>query len=156
MATYVPTYRPQVREAHWAKIAPFLPEPKASPKGGPKPIANRHCFEGIVWVLQSGARWKDLPKGYPSPSTCWRRLEQWMDDDVWLKAWRAFLGELDEQGRLAWEEVFADGTFVPAKKGALRSGPPNAARVQSFWWWQAARVFLSEFNWPRRPRTKRR
>ena len=27
---------------------------------------------------------------------------------------------LDAQGRLDWEEVFADRTFSPAKKGALR------------------------------------
>lgn len=31
-------------------------------------------------------------------------------------AWRA-LGELDQRGRLVWEECFADATFIPAKKG---------------------------------------
>ena len=65
-------------------------------------------------------------------------------------------GELDEQGQLDWHEVFADGTFSSAKKGAPASERPNAERVRSGWWWEAAKVFLWEFNLPRRPRTRRR
>ena len=70
--------------------------------GGPKPIPNRPVFEGILWVLRSGARWKDLPEQYPSPSTCWRRLRAWEADGIWLKAWRALLRQLDAQGQLDW------------------------------------------------------
>ena len=50
--------------------------------------------------------------------------------DVWLEAWRALLGTLDQRGLLRWEETFLDGSFAPAKKGALRSGNPNAARAR--------------------------
>ena len=141
----------ELTDVQWEKIAPLLPEPQPSPNGGPTPVPNRPCFEGILWVLRSGARWKDLPKGqYPSSSTCWRRLRDWEEQGIWLKAWRAFLGELDEQGQLDWEETFADGTFSPAKKGARASARPNAERVRSLWWWQTARVCLSESNLPRR------
>lgn len=144
----------ELSNEQWEKIAPHLPAPKASPKGGPKPIPNRPVFEAILWLLRSGARWKDLPKRYPSPSTCWRRLRAWEQQGVLLQAWRAFLGTLDENAQLDWHEVFADGTFIPAKKGANASGKPNAARVRSFWWWRMARVCLWESNWPRRRRTK--
>ena len=146
----------ELTDEQWAIIAPHLPDLPASPKGGPKPIPNRPCLEGILWVLRSGARWKDLPAKYPSPSTCWRRLQWWEEQGAWLDAWRAFLADLDDQGRLDWEETFGDGSFASAKKGATPSEKPNAARVQSGWWWQAARVFLWEFNSPRRPRTSRR
>ena len=104
-------------EEQWIKIAPLLPAPQASRKGGPKPIENRPVFEGILWVLRSGARWKDLPERYPAPSTCWRRLRDWDEQGVWLRAGRALLAELDEQDRIDWSEVFADGSFAPAKKG---------------------------------------
>jgi transposase len=146
----------ELTDEQWSKIEPLLPKNRRSSRGGRRPADNRRCFEGILWVLRSGARWKDLPAQYPSPSTCWRRLRDWEEQDVWLDIWRSFLGELDEQGRLDWQETFADGSFAPAKKGATASEKPNAARVQSGWWWQAAKVFLWEFNWPRRPRTKRR
>ena len=147
---------PQLTDEQWNKIEPLLPTPVASPKGGRRRIGDRPCFEGILWVLRSGARWKDLPERYPSPSTCWRRLRDWEDAGVWLAIWRAFLGELDEHGRLDWEETFADGSFAPAKKGACASARPNAAKVRSGWWWQAAKVFLWEFNSPRPRRTKSR
>jgi len=146
----------ELTDGQWKKIEPLLPVVKRSWRGGRPPAENRACLEGIIWVLRSGARWKDLPAKYPSPSTCWRRLRDWEEQDVWLDIWRSFLGELDEQGRLDWEETFADGSFAPAKKGVPASERPNAEKVRSGWWWQAAKVFLWEFNSPRRPRTKRR
>ena len=149
--------RSELTDAQWAKIAPLIPEPKPNPNGGPWPIANRPCFEGILWVLRSGARWKDLPKRrFPSASTCWRRLRDWERTGIWLKVWRTFLAELDEQGRLKWEETFADGTFSPAKKGARASARPNVERVRSLWWWQTARVFLWECTLPRPHQMKSR
>ncbi len=143
-----------LKEEQWAKIAPLLPEPKRSSKGGRPPAANLPCFEGILWVLRSGARWKDLPKEYPSYSTCRRRLLEWEDAGVWLAAWRALLGELDELQRLDLEECFADGSFAPAKKGGSASEKPNAERVQSGWWLQAAREFLWQPTSTRRRRAK--
>lgn len=118
----------ELTDEQWKKIAPFLPEPKASPWGGPKPIPNRPCFAGILWILRTGARWKDLPTRYPSPSTCWRRLREWEEHDIWLKAWRTFLGQLDNQGQLEWSEAFADGNFAPAKKGGLRRANAEGQR----------------------------
>jgi transposase len=127
-----------------------------SPKDAPKPIANRLVFEGILWVLRSGARWKDLPERYPSPSTCWRRLRDWEEQGVWEHAWRALLAELDEGQHLGWEEVFTDGTFSPAKKGAIAREKPNVERVRSFWWWRTARVYLSACTSPLRRQRKSR
>jgi len=142
-----------ITDEQWAKIEPLIPQPKASPRGGRKPIGNRACFEGILWVLRSGARWKDLPKRYPSPSTCWRRLQTWEEQGVWLRAWRALLAELDEQQPLNWEETFIDGSFAPAKKGGDASEKPSVEMVRSGSWWQTARVFLWECPWRlRRPR----
>jgi transposase len=32
---------------------------------------------GILWVLRTGAPWKDLPERYPPYQTCHRRFQQW-------------------------------------------------------------------------------
>ena len=132
-----------ITNEQWNKLEPLLPKYKSSPKGGRKPVGNREVFEGIIWVLRSGARWKDLPDWYPSASTCWRRLQQWEQQGIWLEIWRKFLSELDEQSQLEWEETFADGSFASAKKGALVLERPNAERVRSGWWWSMARESLS-------------
>lgn len=137
-----------VTDEQWELIEPLLPKPKRrKDKRGRPPARNRACFEGIVWVLYTGAAWHFLPDEYPSPSTCWRRLRQWEEQGVWLDAWRALLGALDEHGLLKWDETFMDGSFAPAKKGALRSVKPNAARERSGWYWSTVKVFRWEFGW---------
>jgi transposase len=144
----------ELTDSQWAQFAPLLPAPQASPRGGPKPISNRPVFEGILWLLRSGARWQDLPERFPSASTCWRHLREWEEQGVWLKAWRTFVAQLDAQGQLEWAETFADGSFAPAKKGAPASGRPHAVRVRRGWWWSTAKVFLWETSWTRHPQPK--
>ena len=142
-------------DEQWEKIKDLLPEPKRRRDRKGRPWApNRACFEGILWVLRTGARWRDLPKPYPSGVTCWRRLRNWEEREVWLDAWRTLLGTLDQRGLLRWQETFLDGSFAPAKKGALPSGKPSAARVRSGWYWSTAKVFLWEHSW-RLPRPMR-
>ena len=77
-------------------------------------------MEGILWVLQTGAAWRFLPDQYPSPATCWRRLKQWEEQDVWLDAWQTLLGTLDGKGLLKWEETFLDGSLLQLKRGLCR------------------------------------
>jgi transposase len=131
-------------DEQWRKIEPLIPQAPPRPKGGRPRADDRLVFEGILWILKTGARWKDLPEKYPHPSTCWRRLKEWYEAEVLKDMWRAFLSELDANGVLDWEESFIDATFFPAKKGAQRSGRPRGEREQSAWWWSMARVFLWE------------
>lgn len=142
-------------EKQWENIKPHLPELRS--RGRPW-RSTRECLEGILWILRTGARWQDLPGRYPSPSTCWRRLKMWTEQGVWLKVWRAFLGELDERGQLDWSEAFLDATFIPAKKGGRAWERRNVGKAQRLWYWQTARVFLWEcpFTLPVRRRSRSR
>ena len=144
-------------DEQWGLVEALLPPPRRRPdRRGRPPAPNRACFEGILWILQTGAAWRFLPDEFPSPSTCWRRLQQWEGEGVWLDAWRALLGALDQEGLLKWDEAFLDGSFAPAKKGALPSGKPSAARAQSGWYWSTVKVFRWEFGWKVPPRVKLR
>lgn len=138
-------------ERQWEKIEPLLPRLKSNGRPWKN---NREVLEGILWILRTGARWKDLPEKYPSPSTCWRRLKMWEEKDIWLKIWRTFIKELEKKKRIQWGECFMDGSFVPSKKGALKSATAGTVRARSSWWWQTAKVFLWEcpFTLPARMR----
>ena len=146
----------RLTDKQWSRIGPLLPQLPRGSKGGRPWADERAVLDGILWVLKTGARWRDLPAEYPSPSTCWRRLKLWDEQGIWLRIWRAFLGELDLKGRLRWEETFMDGTFYPAKKGAPKSEKPSGARARSAWWWSTARVFLWECPLPRPHQRKSR
>ena len=146
-------------DAQWEKIRPLLPKRRKRPHGGRPPADDRKVLEGILWILRSGARWCDLPVEFPSPSTCWRRLRDWEEQEVWLEIWRTFLSELNERQQLKWSESFMDGSFAPAKKGATESEKPSGVRGRSGWW-STARVFLWETTFtlppPRRSNSSRR
>jgi transposase len=141
-------------ERQWKKIEPYLPERPEQPRGGRPWASDRGCFEGILWILWTGSQWSELPKKYPSPSTCWRRLREWEEDETLVNLWRSFLSQLNDKQKITWDECFADGTFVVAKKGVQKSEKPRGARVQSLWFWQMARVLRSEFTWRRLPRRR--
>ena len=123
----------QLNDEQWLLIADLFPEPARSPKGGRPPCPARPCVEGIIWVLTTGARWKDLPKRFPSPTTCWRRHDEWCRDGTWQACWARLLQMLDRSRKINHEESFADGTFSSAKKGAIRSVKPNAAKAPRSW-----------------------
>jgi transposase len=109
-------------DEQWELIKAFFPQPKVRRDRRGRPWReNRECLEGIIWVIRSGARWRDLPPPYPSGVTCWRRLRLWQKMGVWRAAWEALLGILDERGRLHLKEAYMDATFRAAKKGATES-----------------------------------
>ena len=121
--------KPFITDQQWIRLEPLLPKPKPSAKGGPKPRDNRQVFDGIIWVLRSGARWNDLPDQYPPASTCWSRLQPWEKQGVWLKIWPKFLSKLNQQVQLDWPETLADSSLAWAKKGAHALERAKAGRV---------------------------
>ena len=123
----------ELSDEHWLLIAELFANPDPSPKGG-RPMADpRACFEGVLWMLRSGARWKDLPPRFPSRSTVHRRFVEWVGSGVLDRAWRRLMRKLDREHKIDWREGFADGTFAPAKKGANTSARPSEARGPRSW-----------------------
>jgi transposase len=118
-----------VSEELWVRVEPHLPVRPPQPKGGRPWVNDRECLEGVLWVLRSGARWCDVPVDLPSPSTCWRRLQEWAGEGCLELIQAAVLEELDDLGVLDWDQLVADATFIRGKKGATRSATPSAARA---------------------------
>ena len=106
-------------DEQWALIQPLLPPPHK--RGRPR-ADDRQVLNGILYVLRTGISWNDLPERYGDDSACHRRLATWEADGTWERLWRAFLSTLDKQGKLEWTQAFLDGSFVPAKKGAMLWG----------------------------------
>jgi transposase len=120
--------RHELTDQQWTVIEPLLPKRR---RGAGRPRADdRKTLHGILHVLRTGCPWEDLPREYGSPVTCWRRLQQWSDNGIWERIWRALLSELDAQSKLEWAQAFLDGSFVPAEKGAPASVRPKSARAR--------------------------
>lgn len=112
--------RIHLTDAQWAFIEPLLPLPARTGR----PRANDcQTIEGILYILITGCRWRDVPRDYGAPTTIWRRLKRWGEEGgVWERIWRAAPAALDEQGHLDWTMGFLDGSFAPARNGGEKVG----------------------------------
>src|SRR5947209_12807773 len=107
-------------DAQWAVLQPFL-HPKPVRKRGRPWQDARAVFNGILWVLRTGAPWHDLPDRYPPYQTCHRRFQQWQRDGTLTRLLHALAEDLRARGKLDLSETFIDASFSSAKKGALLS-----------------------------------
>lgn len=134
----------KLTDEQWERIAPLLPPGKSGPgkKGRPR-RHDREILDGILWILRTGAPWKDLPDLFPPRNTCHRRMQEWVADGTYERVLEALARDLQERGGLDLSEAFIDGTFSPAKKGAPASAPPSGEKEPRSWQWSTAMAFRS-------------
>ena len=79
--------RRPVSKQLWQQLQPLIPAFVPSNKGGPRKrtVSDEAALNGILFVLQTGIPWEDLPQsmGFASGSgmTSWRRLRDWQAAD---------------------------------------------------------------------------
>ena len=131
-------------DEQWARLEPLLPEPPKRADGRGRPWRQaREVLDGVLWVLRTGAPWRNLPECYPPYQTCHRRFQRWVKEGVLSHILEALAEDLEARGGLDLSECFIDGAFVVAKKGEPRWGRPSGAKARSSWWWRTAPAFLS-------------
>jgi transposase len=130
-------------DAQWERIEPVL-RPKRRFDGRGRPWQDtRAVLSGVLWVLGTGAQWRELPDRYPPFQTCHRRFQQWVRNGKLEKVLGLLAKHLHERGKLSLREAFIDATLASAKKGVLRSVLHAAARGQRSSLSPLITVFLS-------------
>ena len=128
----------------WNRIEPFFLTPKNPADGRGRPRRDpREVVNGILWILRTGAQWKDLPPRYPPYQTCHRWFQTWCQQGRLGEALKMLVQDLYERGGIDIRECFIDGSFAPAKKGAFVSALRNAGKAPRSWQLQTLLVFLS-------------
>ena len=121
-------------EELWELIAPLLPPEPPKPKGGRPRVPDRKALIGIIFVLRSGIPWWMLPKelGCGSPTTCWRRLQEWQAAGVWEKLHRVLLDRLRAADQIDWSRAVMDSASVRAVWGGRKRAPiPRIVREKA-------------------------
>ena len=94
-------------------LAKILPEPSA--QTGRPFYSNLELLPGILKVLRSGMRWRDLDrKDCPAGVTHWRRLRLWQLKFGLKNTWNLILQKLHEQNKLSLNIASIDGSLVPS------------------------------------------
>ena len=110
----------------WEIIRPLLPPPK--PRRfqfpGRKPVADRVCLNGILFVLKTGIPWEDLPPEMGCCGmTCWNRLRDWQEAGVWVEIHRVLLDRLNAIDEIDWDRAIVDSSYVRAMAGGAKQVP---------------------------------
>jgi len=109
--------RYELTQAQWERIAPMLPGKDSDPgrSGGD----NRLFVNGCLWVLRSGAHWRDLPERYGKWKTLHKRFTRWAKAGVWDEVFASLIKARDNQ------YLMLDSTLVRAHQQAAtgKGGP---------------------------------
>lgn len=113
----------ELTDEQWALIEALFPvKPRRADGKGRPSVSLRQALNGVLWVLQTGARWKDLPFRYPPYQTCHRWFQTWVEQVVFKKILEALAKDLLQRGGIDVREAFIDGTFASAMKGGRDVG----------------------------------
>jgi putative transposase len=73
--------RYELNEVQWTRIVPLVPGKLSDPRRTGSD--NRLFVKGCLWVLRSGAHWRDLPERYGRWKTVHRRFSGWCHTGGW-------------------------------------------------------------------------
>lgn len=98
-------------------VCAHIPDPPRRPLGGRPVVDKRKVVAGIFWILDNGAKWKDLPREFGSKSTVHRWFKTWVQAGVFEAILQGAARLVEKRGEYRLYECFIDGTFSKAKGG---------------------------------------
>jgi transposase len=107
-------------DEQWKLLEAVIPKPTRREDGRGRPWRDpREVLNGILWVLRTGASWKDLPERYPPYQTCHRRFQRWVKDGVLSRVLEAIAEDLESRGGLASPNASSTARSWWPKRGSL-------------------------------------
>lgn len=127
-------HRYELTDEQWVRVERHFP---ANGGRGGQWRDHRAVVNGCLWVLCSGAPWRDLPGRYGPWQTCHRRLLRWRRDGTWQRVLQDLRARADARGLIDWAQWNADSTSVRATRhaaGARRKGGPTRTSPPTTRW----------------------
>src|SRR5580658_6254490 len=135
----------ELTDEQWLIVEPVLRGARRADNRGRPWHDTRAVLNGVLWILGTGAQWREMPEKCPPYQTCHRRFQQWVRSGKLEEALKRLAQHLRKRGKLNLEEAFVDATFASAKKGASLSVPLGEARARRL----SLSPLKTAFLWPR-------
>ena len=106
-----------INDEKWQEIGKALAQVK-DPRGAPAVLSDRDFLEAMLYLVRTGAPWRDLPEEFGSFSAVYMRFRRWEKRGVWRRLWRL----LQQGAAPPLLDLFVDSTSIPVH--------PHAAGAQ--------------------------
>lgn len=111
--------RRELTDGQWQRIEKLVPGKKGDK--GRAGEDNRLFVDAVLWILRTGAPWRDLPDAFGKWNSVYTRFGRWSRKGRWEKLFQALAEDPD------FEHIMIDATIVRAHqhaagaKGGLRA-----------------------------------
>ncbi len=122
-----PQRRHELTDEEWAQLAPLLPPQR--PRTGRPAHDHRTMLNGIVWVLRTGAPWRDLPERYGPWQTVYSRFRRWCEAGIWDRILATLQAEGAHDGEIDGSLTMIDGSNVRAHQQAAGAPKKGATKT---------------------------
>ena len=111
--------RHDISDRAWKLLEPHLPGRRGA--WGRVAKDNRQFINAVVWILRTGAPWRDLPPDYGDWKNTHRRFCRWRDSGVWEKLFNLFVQDPD------FEWLMIDASYIKVHPHAAGAKGGNQA-----------------------------
>ena|SRR5690349_2530228 len=108
--------RHELTDEQWDRVESLIPRKEA--RTGRPPKDRRLMLDGMLWILGTGAPWRDLPERFGSCKTVHRYFSDWRRRGVFAAVIEELQVRLDARGLIDWQLWCVDGTSVRATRAA--------------------------------------
>lgn len=119
--------RLKLSDQQWQRIKPLFPKTDRS-RGGRPPLDRRMIVDGILWVLRTGAPWRDLPEEFGAWQSAWRLFDEWNSNGTLDGILQSLQADCVEAGEIDQKLWCIDGTVVRAARCASGGGKKGIQR----------------------------
>lgn len=115
-------------DAQWEIIEPFSLGKKSDP--GQTGRDPRLFMEAVLWIVRTGAQWRELPREFGKWNSVFKRFRRWVMADVFYRMFKVLALDAD------FEYAMIDGTIVKVHrsgqgaKGGLSARPLDAPEAE--------------------------
>jgi transposase len=138
-------HRHDISDKVWESLEPYLPGRKGD--WGGIAVDNRKFINAVLWILRTGAPWRDLPPEYGDWKNTHRRFCRWRDKGIW-----EYLLEILVKCKENCEWLMIDATYVKvhqhasgARGGNQEISLSNGGKTPKYIWPWMRMVCRSEF-----------